>query len=200
MRHTPNSADPRASVYTVSWTAAVPRLSDDAFRLATVRPIEDAILRRTGNRYERAAFLSEAGRVLFEKGGTRVDVEISDDDLRRFVGRVYLATHNHPRSTSFTDGDILMAIALDVWEVNAFSPAVRYRLRRLPGGRGWPARAVAEAVIRGLNEQIRLAVLPRVARGELPRAEAEALHRHARADLFAQRFAGDVHYVVEERQ
>jgi hypothetical protein len=176
----------------------VPPLSDDAFRVV-LRRIEDHILGETGNRFERLVVLDAAARPLLVKDGSGGDVYLAEDEAARLVGRADFITHNHPRGTTLTDGDVLAAIGLGIREFNAFGPHVRYRLLRRADGGGWPSQMVAAAAVREIDLEIRDRLRLRVASGAPTRLEAEALHRRLRWVRFAERFGVDVDYREERR-
>jgi hypothetical protein len=176
-----------------------PLLSDDVFRLAVLRPLEDATLRATGGGYERIIFLDGAGQLLFMKDGHPDGVEFSAEEIATYRGRVDLATHNHPGGASLSTDDVLIAIALDVREVNAFAPGVRYRLHRRAAGAGWPSLREAQTVIRELDRVLHSPLRRLIERGAMSPLDAYTMHRHLRWQRFAARFAGDVDYVVERR-
>ncbi len=92
----------------------MPLLSDDATRRALLRRVEDHILQETGNRFERLVLLDRDGRPLLIKDGSGADVYLTHDETASLAGRVEVATHNHPRGTSFTDSDVFSAISLGV--------------------------------------------------------------------------------------
>jgi hypothetical protein len=161
--------------------------------------LEEWILRETGNAFERVVFLDRDLTLLYVVDGDVGETLLSEQDVKRWFGRVNLVTHNHPRETSFTDSDVFSTIALDARELNAFGPRVRYRQVRKPDGAGWPPREIAEAEIRRVDEPLRRRLIARVVRRELSPAQAEALHRRLRWTAFAQRFAADVDYVEQRR-
>jgi hypothetical protein len=113
-------------------------LSEDTYRLATLRRVEDRILRQTSNLIEVFLLLDERGEPLFLKqgrqraaksGGPLHEVVFTLEDLLPFAGRAYLLTHNHPTDSSFTLDDVAVMAFLNVREGNAFRHDVRYRLR-----------------------------------------------------------------------
>jgi hypothetical protein len=167
--------------------------------VAGLRRLEDAILAATENRWERLVFLAADLTPLFVKDGELGEVRIDGETVARWFGRIDIITHNHPLGTTFTEGDVSAAVALDARELYAFSRGVRYRLVRRAGGRGWPDWDALLAVIREIDESLRPGLLRRIARGEVSRAEAQALHRRLRWQEVSRRFAADVHYLEEQR-
>ena len=172
---------------------------DEGTRRTFLRQLENQVLQETGNQFERIVLLAADGTPLLVQDGSIGDVYLTTQDVERFAVKVDLLSHNHPRGTSFTEDDVLGAIALNVRELNAFDRRIRHRLFLAATGAGWPAPAVALAEIRRIDAEIRVVLRPRVLRGDLTPLAAEALHRRLRWVSFARRFAPDVHYVEERR-
>jgi hypothetical protein len=113
--------------------------SDDSYRRATLRRVEDDVLRATGNRIERMVALDRSGRMLLVKDGSETQVRLTLSDIARLlVRRPYLLTHNHRHGTAPSDADVCLAVAAGAVEVNSFSTDVRWRIQR--GVAGWPPR------------------------------------------------------------
>jgi hypothetical protein len=174
-------------------------MTRDSQRTAALRRLEDAILRDTGNRWERLVFLAPDLTLLLVRDGELGEVRLDAETVVRWFRRVDIATHNHPGGTTFTEGDVSAAIALDVRELNAFGAAVRYRLVRRRGGPGWPDWDHALAVIREIDAELRPTIVPRVVSGEMTPREAQAMHRRQRWRHFARRLAVAVDYIEEQR-
>jgi hypothetical protein len=180
-----------------SWLP-VPLLTDDATRRRILHLLEARILQGTGNRYEHLELLAVDASLLFAKDGSIDGVELSPNEVYLWRGRAYLATHNHPTSLPFTVGDVLAAAALEVQELNAFGPTLRYRLVRKLGS-AWPK---PESMLQSLAEieaEVRAIVEPKLVDGTLAPGAALALHRHSRWTLFARRFSAIVDYLLEDR-
>ena len=177
----------------------MPDLSDDVFRLSVLRPLEARILRETGNRFERLVALSADGTVLSTFDGGPTEIVIPQDHVRRLAGSVTLLTHNHPGGRPFTIDDLLGAIALSAREINAFGPAVRYRLYLSAPSAAWPRRAEVLARLTRLRRRLEQIVAPHIVSGSVTASVGETLLRHRMWELFAQQSRGGIHYVVETR-
>ncbi|MBD2261365.1 minor capsid protein [Pseudanabaena sp. FACHB-2040] len=104
--------------------------------------------------FESAAIFDSNGSLIFEKDGGSFNVEFSDAELRRLRGQIL--THNHPpdllpeaelknHGYSFSQADILFAIANDLQEMRVVSPGYRFSLLRPEGGwPEWTGRSEAE--------------------------------------------------------
>jgi hypothetical protein len=174
------------------------RLTDNAYRRRVLRQLEDEVLRATGNRSERVLLLSEDGTILYRKDGPRDGVDFTAAEVDEWRGRVDLATHNHPVGLPFTLDDVLAAQSLDVREVNAFTPAARYRLLVTPGGT-WPTPAEIVAALKAIDPAIASVIRRGLMSGAINTTDALVLQREARWHHLARRFAGNVDYIVEER-
>jgi hypothetical protein len=117
----------------VSATSANPRGEAEAYVLA-VHPYR-----------ERAAFVSRAGEIVHLREGTVEQVVWRESELLPLVGRVDLIVHNHPRGTSLSPADSVLAEYLGAHEVSAVTPEWRYRVVRR--GPVWPpAQQLHDAV------------------------------------------------------
>jgi hypothetical protein len=179
--------------------AAMADLADDAFRRTVLRTIEESVFRETGNRFERLVLLDADGAVLYVEDGHSGDVYADREELARLIGKVHLVTHNHPRGTSLTDDDLLGAIAVGAREVDAFTRMTRFRLLLSAEAVTWPDRKQLMAEIRRIDGDIQRMLVPRVLTKELTGLAAEALHRRIRWTRVAERFAGVIEYMEEQR-
>lgn len=115
---------------------------DDDFRLAVLRPIEDAILADTGNLRERMVALDSGGHVVLAKTGIGHQIELTPRELLLMAGRVDLMTHNHDDSSAFSIEDLAVAVLVNAREIDAFGPATRWRMIR--SGLTWPPGRLVE--------------------------------------------------------
>jgi hypothetical protein len=172
---------------------------DDKARFHIARhAIEERILAVTRNRWERVALLAADGSLLWTKDGSPDGVILTPEELQRWKGRGHLATHNHPGGLPFTVGDVCVAAALAVAELNAFSRDLRYRMTVMPG-ESWPPPEDVVAACTEIDTAIRSVVEAQIDNGALTPETALFYHRHSRWRLFARRYAGVVDYDVGPR-
>lgn len=180
----------------VPCSESVTKLSDDPYRLAVLRPIEDDILRRTGNRVEEAIFLGDDGRVVFCKGGAEDRIMFTEGELVALRENVDLYTHNHPSTGSLGSSDLSLAMFLGVREANAFGPQWRYRLIRT--GATWPDRRAVAGITDRLREDVRHELQRRVDAYRLTAQQAGERYWHKVWTRFVSEVRG-VSYIREER-
>lgn len=103
---------------------------------------------------ERAAVIAPNGDVLISREGAPDSVPFTRAELELFRGA--LVTHNHPRGTSLSVPDIMLALRGRAQEIRAVGHAYGYSMR--PVG-PWPAQDLlqiwidlAQAEVRSLNE------------------------------------------------
>ena len=180
-------------------------LDDDAYRLATLRRIEDEILRQTSNEVEFFLLLGARGDPLYAKLGQRNviggqvlhAVALRRSELRPFVGRGYLLTHNHPNGLSFTPEDVITMAVLNVREGNAFDAKLRYRLIRLKDR--WPQEDELTREAAELEAEVIAFQADALRQRQMTPEQAAVAHYHLVWTLFAQRHANAFAYRREAR-
>jgi hypothetical protein len=121
-----------------------------------LRQLEDQILRATGNRREQVVALAADGTVLFEKEGDADRVSLTRAELDTLRNLVDILTHNHPSGIGIGMADFDIAVDLNVRELHAFTPDIRYRIVR--PATGWPLLAAAlpelDVIRRGVRRRL----------------------------------------------
>jgi len=88
---------------------------------SSIKEIMDA----TKNEFERCNVIDGQGNVIFRKSGTYSSIKITPEDSKIIRG-AELFIHNHPRSSSLSDADVLTAISHDIKEIWVIAPKSIY--------------------------------------------------------------------------
>jgi hypothetical protein len=180
-------------------------LSEDSYRRPVLRNIEDEILRQTENAVEFFLLLDERADPLYAKLGRRNvigdrvlhAVALRRSEMRPYVSKGYLFTHNHPSRSSFTPEDVIAMSFLGVREGNAFDTERRYRLLRV--GSVWPEEGALLQELAVLETEVMAFQAAALRSGRITPAEAAVAHYHLVWTLFAQRHVGEFVYEREAR-
>jgi hypothetical protein len=164
-------------------------------QIAKLVPHEEWVL--AGGVRERAVLLDAAGRVVARKEGDRGGVDWTAAALVRLVGRVDLVTHNHAGGKSVGEDDAGVAVGLDAREVNAVTPAMRYRLYR--SGAIWPDARLLASVIDEEKAQLAGEMITAREDGRIDDTMIERMFHHVLWGRVARRFRNRIHYEVERR-
>ncbi|AKB37373.1 hypothetical protein MSSAC_2783 [Methanosarcina siciliae C2J] len=90
------------------------------------KPIKD-------NDFETAVILDNKGNFIFSKKGNKKSVSFTAEELGKVRGNQL--THNHPRNTSFSLGDVKLSSTYNVTEIRACGKKYIYSMK--PGETGW---------------------------------------------------------------
>lgn len=83
------------------------------------------ILDVTKNEYERCNVIDKYGNVIFKKSGGRSSIQFTQEEMK-IIRRSEIFIHNHPRSTSLSDTDVITTIKNDIKEIWSIAPDSLY--------------------------------------------------------------------------
>jgi hypothetical protein len=126
---------------------------------------------------EHAVVLDDAGTLLVNKEGKRMEVSFTPDEVTRMRGAAVF-THNHPGGTSFSLPDILMAKRLNIREMRVVTEQALYVLRPPPAG--WPALALKDllSAVQTADAEVEGKLRSQIEVGRLSKPEANKRHWH----------------------
>jgi len=152
------------------------KASEKDKRLAqAIKETEAQLIKR---KTEKAVVFDDDGSIFFEKEGHEERVSFSvNDEARLFEDKIL--THNHPKGSSFSMGDVKLAMTFNLKGIRACGSRHRYYLNRPASG--W-SREMWEKKIKPLAEKIHNDVFQQfselVDKGELTPEEASYRHWH----------------------
>lgn len=178
--------------------------SDAVVYYADILEAEDKI--RKNKSFETAVVFDKNGKEIFRKKGKATSVAFTHSELSGFKDSIF--THNHPRGwkhkendlrrigSSFSIGDVRVAIKADVTEMRAATPLYTFSIKRPKNG--WKMTAdVAEREFNKIsneiaNENKKLIYAAKGSHIDKEVERAEALHYHLVWKRFCKKF--DIEY------
>lgn len=133
---------------------------------------------------ESGAFFDVHGRLLVQTTGTEKDLDFTDDALE--LGRFGYFTHNHPNGGTFSERDIQTASKLNLQQVSAVTPVLRYRMSKAGGQ--WPSRPALRRSLDMLDGKANDIVKEMIRIGDLPHRYANDEINHQLWVLVAREF------------
>lgn len=129
------------------------------------------------NSFETAISLDESGKAKLVKGGSTDEVGFTEEEAKAMKGTTL--THNHPRSTSFSEQDISLASRCELKEIRICSKKYDYIMK--PSAAGWNAEIWDKSikpVFEQQNKDVRREFEEAISKGTMSWEDAEALHFH----------------------
>ncbi len=166
------------TVYDAGYPIGTPDVSTPA-RAAAVK-LENEI---RADRLETGAIIDQFGAVLVRKQGQPDRVSFSYDEQAGASGN--LLTHNHPRNGTFSLADVRGAIDLQLGELRAVGPTLRYRMSP---EKSWPTAAEVDAEFSAAEIAATRTVGRMIASGDLEPKFASAELGHQIWDHLSRRF------------
>lgn len=149
--------------------------------LAAAAAVEDDIL-YTKRDVESCFVLDSNGREVFRRDGTASSITLTAAELATFAADGTLVlTHNHPRGTSFSPSDIVVAVLGNLAELRTVGQdqAGTRWLYRLPRRHnGWPAPERISQVYNAAYARAERTVQRMIRRGLIDRDSSSALLMH----------------------
>ena len=179
-----------------TYPGGVPKPGTDRESLETIiHGHEDKIRNR---KTEKGIVFDGDGNVVFEKSGTKNRIVYTDEEVKSFKGRVF--THNHPRSTSFSDADIRTACMTGLKEVRVAGAKRSYVMTMADDSdfnQGLWDDTMKQAV-KYHNEEVKGEFLSKIAAGDMTVEEAEFTHWHTIWSRIARDIARVEYTMIEE--
>lgn len=129
------------------------------------------------NKYETLVAVDNKGNIILDKNGGKSSVALTNEEAEMIRGSTL--THNHPRSTSFSEADIRLASMLGVPEIRIASTSRTYTMK--PGQNMWNAATWRDTIKPSFdkyNRIVREQFMHKIDAGTLTIVDAEDSHFH----------------------